>query len=431
MWYFFNSSGLKGLVVSSETFSFVINGVVVSTNKAVASFVSPLISRILIEDKLFNRFEIKIERFFSYSFVRQFEELLNGKGINIDEVNCEFFGFIGEMIENGDLVAACDKCKNLETKLDNKNVFDNLIRKYEINVDFSSEIAYIASNIMQISREKLKLLCFDHLNMIFSSQSLKIENEDWLFLLIFEIVDEKGDKYTNLLRNVRFEFISPYSMRVFLSRFSQIDIDQEIWKALAERLLCPVTPTKKLDDRYIKDPDSVKDNDDEIIMNFPFSGNPFSGIFAQMAETSLGNPHTKGVIEITSSSRERGNAWQIIDMNWNGWFFTKNVPNSWIMFDMKQLMVSISWYSLMSDGNGVSHLKSWTIEGSNDTQTWNTIDEKNNIQETNTNFHKCSFICNKSPFYRYIRLRSHAPNHSGNHYLGIARMELFGRIKSI
>jgi hypothetical protein len=55
--------------------------------------------------------------------------------------------------------------------------------------------------------------------------SLRIENEDWLFELIFNL----GPSYSKLLAEVRFELLSQNSIDFFFEHFCFEDLDSEIW----------------------------------------------------------------------------------------------------------------------------------------------------------------------------------------------------------
>jgi hypothetical protein len=61
---------------------------------------------------------------------------------------------------------------------------------------------------------------------------LRIESEDWLLALIFEL----GDEYRRLLSHVKFEFLRPEAMSTVLSQFSYEDMTDAIWSSLARRL---------------------------------------------------------------------------------------------------------------------------------------------------------------------------------------------------
>jgi hypothetical protein len=49
-------------------------------------------------------------------------------------------------------------------------------------------------------------------------------------------------------------------------------------------------------------------------------------------------------------------------------------------------------------------LQRWKIEGSNDKQNWELIDQKNNQTYFNSNFQSCSFDCQSNSFYSFLRL---------------------------
>ena len=132
-------------------------------------------------------------------------------------------------------------------------------------------------------------------------------------------------------------------------------------------------------------------------------------------------------MNITASSNMRGQCHQVTDHGWNNSWFTKNEPNSWICFDFKDKTVSLTKYSLKSDGWRWNHLIQWVIEGSNDGGSWEELDSRN-TQDLNGNSITKTYDCQsmRSKSYRYLRLRQTGKNSSGWDYLRLSEIEFFG-----
>ena len=73
----------------------------------------------------------------------------------------------------------------------------------------------------------------------------------------------------------------------------------------------------------------------------------FNGILTQMRKKCGRNPHLHGLITITSSGDERNHCWQVADPDWNDFYQTTNVENSFIQFDFKSSKVLLEGYSML------------------------------------------------------------------------------------
>jgi hypothetical protein len=109
---------------------------------------------------------------------------------------------------------------------------------------------------------------------------------------------------------------------------------------------------------------------------------------------------------------------------------TQSTPNSWIQFDFKDRVVSLTHYALKSDGHSY-HLLQWTLSGSMDGETW-TILDRQNTQDLNGIYKTKIFPCGESSsqgeFSRYIRLSHTGKDSTGNYYLMLAKIEFFGSL---
>jgi hypothetical protein len=156
---------------------------------------------------------------------------------------------------------------------------------------------------------------------------------------------------------------------------------------------------------------------------------PFSGLIDHLTSICGGNVHERGVVEITCSSTGRNNCWQVANFDWNDYWHSSNSANSWIQFDFKNRDVSLTHYTLKSDGHNGHHLLQWRLAGSRDGTTWESIDVRK-TQELNGNYITKTFSCSVpsdgSRFYRYIRLTQTGKNSSGHDRLMLGNIEFFG-----
>ena len=158
------------------------------------------------------------------------------------------------------------------------------------------------------------------------------------------------------------------------------------------------------------------------------SSNPFNGIIAHLNQQAGGNVHQKGVVNITSSSDNHNKCYNLVDYGWNSYWFSNNSPNSWVMFDFKEKKVSLSSYSLKSDGNGYHHLLQWKLEGSNDGSSWTCLDSRN-TQDLNRNYRVKNYSTNNHDSYRYIRITMTGKNSGSYDYFRLSQIEFFGTLR--
>lgn len=162
--------------------------------------------------------------------------------------------------------------------------------------------------------------------------------------------------------------------------------------------------------------------------------NPFNGIMAELRRRCGGqNPSTAGMIEVKASSIHLNEPHNVLDYDWNRFFGTNDVPNSWIEFDMKNMSVSVTNYSLRSgipfSGTFPDTFTQWAIEGSNNERVWELIDSRNTHDLAEPRMTATYEVQHKGKFYRYIRMHHTGENlRQGHHFLEISNIELFGTI---
>jgi hypothetical protein len=86
-------------------------------------------------------------------------------------------------------------------------------------------------------------------------------------------------------------------------------------------------------------------------------------------------------------------------------------------------------YSIRSrrDYNG-NHLRSWTLEGSMDGQSWQELDRRDNNTVLNSQGATATFSISQSSEIQMIRLRQLSQSSGGTNCLIVNAIELFGNI---
>ena len=169
---------------------------------------------------------------------------------------------------------------------------------------------------------------------------------------------------------------------------------------------------------------------------YAFKGELFSGIFDGLSKKHGKNLVDSGYLFITASSIY-GSTYipQNVLKNDESCWVSKDIPNSWIQFELTQTMVSLTSYSINIRG---TPLKSWKVEGSNNGSNFDIIDNKPDSPDFqnigNGNFNQPSsqknYQVNRSnKYYKIIRFTSLGKNWSNNDHFQFYRIELFGNVK--
>jgi hypothetical protein len=292
------------------------------------------------------------------------------------------------------------------------NVVDRLSLCEYLEESASAEIDYLASHFYEMDVNIMKNLNLWNLLRVLSSEKLTIVSEDSLLDFILDF----GMDGLSLLGCVRSEYLSISGIDRLLNSISLDDINPSLWSSLCRRLRSTVAPVIDASRFYHR--------------LFPLeSSRPFEGIISYLTRESGGNVHTQGIVSITASSNYSSQCYQVADYDWSSYWISADTQHSWIKFDFKNRKISLTDYSIKSGGQTSHLLVNWSIDGSNDDETWMTLDRRN-TQDLNERYAVKSYRCESSPssgsFFRFIRLTQVGPNSSNQHYLLIANVEFFG-----
>jgi hypothetical protein len=90
----------------------------------------------------------------------------------------------------------------------------------------------LSQNCCSISIHELSLLEIDTLRTIISSESLRIENQDWLLWVLIEL----GDEYSTLFDGIRFEYLSEDGISFSVEHFQYDQMTETLWQGIIRRL---------------------------------------------------------------------------------------------------------------------------------------------------------------------------------------------------
>jgi hypothetical protein len=169
--------------------------------------------------------------------------LLLGRGdqIIVKYDNRDFYESLVEELENDELSGIMFDTGQQEMTVE--TAIDRHGRNLRLNVDFSTSIELIASHFDTESVRRLrelKEMKVDILRVISSSESLKIESEDWLDKMIWEFVEIDRSYFTLL------EFVSTDIAARFIGSCQNfLDLlNSSIWISLGRRFIHPISPPR-------------------------------------------------------------------------------------------------------------------------------------------------------------------------------------------
>jgi hypothetical protein len=324
------------------------------------------------------------------------------------------------------MVSVCADLGNDELKeqmMENATIGEltvsNCIERFRLTSHFRisnrPEAAFIARHFFELPLDSLKALECSEIEHVVDSAELCIESEDKLLSFLIGL----GSDYASLLGHVRLEFLRPDSIDNLFNNLPFESVDSRIWSGIWRRCR----------HQLVYEADEVPKK--RFHESFVTLEAPPDGLIHRLTELSGGNVHERGLVEISCSTTTINNCWQVADANWDGYWSSGNVPNSWIQFDFKNRQVSIKCSALKPHRGTTNFPVRWTLAGSRDGEAWEVIDMRN-TQELVGTHKRMTFQCvepsNAPRFYRYVRLTQTGDTSSGHCHLILANVEFFGCI---
>lgn len=382
-----------------------------------ACFISGKVSRLVSSDSSIDVLHVLPNE--SCRHFELLERLWNGDSIIINGDNFESLSKLSEELENSELHSILVNYMFISEEISLKNCIQRLNQKTNLNLDFKEELEFLSSNFSEFEISALSVLSLNHLEMILTHGELKIESENSLFDFILDRFSS-DESYSTLFKYIRFEYLDAEHIDLFFNCVYPDYIDSVLWESI----------TNFIKNCIQKSP--PRRNISKGTFEYKTEG-PFNGIISHLRQECNGNPHTKGIMAITTSGNDCNQCHQVVDYGWGDWWYSSNKENSWIQFDFIDRSVSVESYTIKSGKlTGVpSHPRHWVIEGSNDAQSWSTIDSQDN-SDLNGNCCTKHFKCStelSGTLYRYIRMRQTGQNCFNANRLWLSEIEFFGVLK--
>lgn len=286
-----------------------------------------------------------------------------------------------------------------------------------------------------------------------SSHLIDMINEDQLFKLDDQIINDIIDSYFNETRNkssneeeeLIFEKLKNSEEIRFVMHFLlQIECDKYT-KEMSEYISSHLTDDIVSNEMNVivkKFSHLISQNQkekNESSIQIEYEDNELKGIISYLKNEYGENICEKGEIKIYDNGNHsyiHGNILNVINYKNINDFYSNNwgedpVPNSyegWIEFDFLKRKINLKSYTLRS--NLYYHAKSWRILGSNDRNHWDVIDQKTN-DFLNGKYKQHRFECenNKQNYYQYIRfIQDDSFRGDRKHNVDLTAIEFFGSI---
>ena len=385
-----------------------------------ACFISGKVRQLVASDSTMNVLRVLPDEECSvFGFI---ERLWNGECIEVETSIVEPLLKVSRELENEELSSLLVNWTFSNGEVSVENCISRLHLKENLGLDSSEELEFVSSRFSEFSLRDLACLTPSEVERVLTHESLKIEDENSLLDYILDLVS-RDESCSSLFKYVRFEYLDCEHLDVFLESVYPDHVEC-VWNSIADFIRKSVKTSPKEASRTRN---AVSNEPGRV---FQYDASPFSGIISHLRTECGGNPHSKGIINITASSK---NVYSmdidvLVDYDHDGVkdYATQNIPNSWIQFDFKERRVSLESYTL--DIGARIQLLQWKLEGSNDASSWIELDSQNREESRGRAiFH---FTCGKQTkeTFRYIRLTQTGLNSAPNHWLSLCHIEFFGTL---
>jgi hypothetical protein len=106
-------------------------------------------------------------------------------------------------------------------------------------------------------------------------------------------------------------------------------------------------------------------------------------------------------------------------------WFTESDGNAWVLVEFTELYIQPTDYAIWSHG-GASTLRNWMFQGSNDRLNWVVLSTHKNDESIKAPFSTVTWPINTNGFFKYFRVLQTGNNWSGNRWLYMMKLEIWG-----
>lgn len=402
-----SSKGLKNVPKSllPDDFEFILVGNTYKTNKILADFTFPAISRLHSIDPTISTYMIPIDDrngFFSF-----FVDLMHGIEISPPKESFLFLIQISSILENSEI-------HNHFFHLEAENIsYSNCIFMLKQSQRFN----LASDHIINVVAYHISLFCIKDfrgiephiMEMIFESKALRIESEDELLRIAHGMINELGGSYSSLYCYIDFQAVTKSTLKTLIHTVSKSKVSASLWDSVQKRLI----------EGEYKSIISKRKSLKKVKLNVE-DGSGICGL--------LRKDFSRDYISITTSSVKNGNPDSIINIETTDFWCSENLPNQYVILSLKNIVGKITHYQIRTNNiqSQKVHMQDWILETSNDGIIWNTLDSQYHSDCLKESWAIGTFTAIDNQWNNHYRLKMNGKNTNGSYYMYITGFELFG-----
>jgi hypothetical protein len=394
---------------SLSTVQITVNDSVFDVNPILLSIVSDRFVNLNPNDLSFSFPQSYFACFFS------FINVLKGNSINFNKYNLDSIFSILDSFDSSSLLRLISDKFPVPQTISESIKFLQRVKlvhySSSLTEHFSKSISLLAKNLTEIPLEVFNSLSLSVLENIFSSEYLRIPNEDFLFELISHLIEIDSNR-RSLYHFLLFPNVSTHLLKHQFSNLKVEDLDADLLEKIKSRLFFDfkTEQMKHLLKRYFA---TIEITNHKGIISFLRKQNP--NLVSIKASSSINPSKFPAELLFTYDGST---------------FRTRNNSNSYIDISFPSHQVSISNYFIRSIGDNCDQysLQHWILEGSNDTSQWIRIDSRCNETSLIYNDSEHLFQCEESQLFSHIRIKQTGKNYKNSDHLVLSFIEFSGII---
>jgi hypothetical protein len=167
-----------------------------------------------------------------------------------------------------------------------------------------------------------------------------------------------------------------------------------------------------------------------VVRDIPLRGSPLDGIIAFLERRSGGNVIDKEIIAAGPGSNPR-NAFDFHNLD-SRYYHETDTSEQWLAIDFKDMRIHATDYAVQVYPHACCGPKSWFLEGSDDGNTWFTLDRRTGRSKESDTMQPSTFSVTCPKYCRHLRFRKTEGWHDGRcGSFGIVAIEFFGSISGV
>jgi len=143
--------------------------------------------------------------------------------------------------------------------------------------------------------------------------------------------------------------------------------------------------------------------------------------------TSFSNPHPSKIT--LKAGNPIADLSLLADRQAAGNFYTDNVPNTWIGFQLNSGSFKCNKYSIRAREYDSSLLRSWKFQAKDVDGNWIDLDVQNNNQSVTQASQWLTLPASSTDFYSDFRIQTTGANSTGTYHITAGELEFYGEYK--